>query len=373
MLLALVIIIAAAGTGAGIYLQQPQFDAPDVPPSVLSREAKNSHYADARFDNQPQTPVMADGKSTFSAMLDFLLQSDPGSIPDHPLPHEKTDLHALNPNENVVVWMGHDSVFIQMDGHTFLIDPVFSQYASPVPHTNGAFPGSDVYKPEDMPAIDYLLISHDHWDHLDYPTVHALQPKVRQVIVPLGIGSYFRQWGYDPKKVHEMDWDSEIAGKDQLAIHVLPAQHFSGRMTKKNQTLWASYGLVTPQHRIYISGDSGYGPHFKKIGQELGPFDLAILENGQYSKDWPLIHMMPEQTAQAGVDLRAKMVMPEHNSKFKLAHHPWNEPMERLSKASVGKPYKLLTPMIGQPVFLDKANPNIHKWWHRSVEERGKH
>ncbi|MFM2481965.1 MBL fold metallo-hydrolase [Celerinatantimonas sp. YJH-8] len=359
--IAFILIVAVGGTR--VYLNQPQFDSPKDPQRWLVQESAHSRYADGRFSNPNPAPVMTQKNGQFKAFYDFLFKKDPSAIPEGMLPSEKTDLLHLDPQQNVVVWMGHSSLFIQMDGHTFLIDPVFSHNASPVPHTNVAFSGSNIYTAADMPEIDYLLITHDHWDHLDYPTIHALQSKVKTIVVPLGIGSYFRQWGYDSTIIHEQDWYSQLNGANGLNIYLLPAQHFSGRMFNKNQTLWGSFALISAEHRIYISGDSGYGPHFKAIGQEFGPFDLAILENGQYNRSWAHIHMFPEQTAQAGVDLRAKYVMPEHNSKFKLSHHPWNEPMERLAQASEGKPYTLWTPMIGQTVDLGTVNPQLKAWW----------
>lgn len=348
---------------AGVYLNQPQFDAPDEPPTHLAKAAVNAIYDGKKFHNTRPIQVLTEKTSQAKALFDFLFKKDPGGVPDGILPSEKTDLKQLDPADNLVVWMGHSTIFIQLDGQTFLFDPVFSDNASPVPHTNVAFTGSNIYQAEDMPAIDYLLISHDHWDHLDYATVHALQDKVRQVVVPLGVGSYFRQWGYNPEIIHELDWHSNLKDQSGLTIEGIPSQHFSGRMLKKDQTLWTSYALISPTHRIFISGDTGYGPQFKDAGNKFGPFDLAILEDGQYNKAWAHIHMFPEQVAQAAVDLKARALMPEHNSKFKEARHPWKGPLQRLTQASQGKPYQLWTPMMGQRVNLDKPNPQLSQWW----------
>lgn len=370
VLLALAVLIAA---GIWLYLQQPTFATPSVDNKrLLTKQSAtgNSLYQDGRFTNLEPTEVMvADPDSVHQpkqgmlvTLWKFLFQPDPGTIPEQPIPSRKTNLFTLNPQENRVIWLGHSSYYIQLDGKRMLIDPVFSAYASPVPGTNVAFAGSNVYSPEDIPDLDYLLITHDHWDHLDYPTVQALRDKVKQVITPLGVGSYFRQWGWAAGQVFEGDWGS-VYEADGLAIHILPARHFSGRLLDRNRTLWGSFALIGQQQRLYFGGDSGYGQHFKRIGAALGPFDLVALECGQYNQQWASIHMMPEQTAQAATDLGAREVLAAHNSKFKLAHHRWEEPLERLSAASAGQSWQLLTPMIGEQVAIGAPQPVFSPWW----------
>nr|WP_246624807.1 MBL fold metallo-hydrolase [Oceanobacter mangrovi] len=258
--------------------------------------------------------------------------------------------------------MGHSSYFIQLDGQRILIDPVFSQYASPVPGTNGAFAGTNIYTTDDIPQLDLLLISHDHWDHLDYPTIKGLQGKVKQVVTPSGVGSYFRQWGWPAAQILEGNW-GDVFSSGNLDVHILPARHFSGRLFERNRTLWASFALITPDHRYYLSGDTGYGQHFKAIGDAFGPFDLAILECGQYNANWANIHMMPEETALAAIELQASKVMAAHNSKFKLSRHSWQEPLERIKLASESQPWHLLTPMIGELVDVDDNNQLFTEWW----------
>jgi len=268
--------------------------------------------------------------------------------------------------------MGHSSYFLQMNGKRILIDPVFSAGAAPIPMLNKAFSGSNVYSVDDIPDIDYLLISHDHWDHLDYPTIMGLKSKIKNIVVPLGVGSYFSQWGFEKQVIHEGDWFSSIQLEPGMTIHILPARHFSGRLLTRNKTLWASFALITPQRRVYYSGDSGYSPHFKAIGTQFGHFDLAILECGQYNENWRNIHMMPEETAQAGQDLNARSVLPAHNSKFKLAHHSWDDPLSRLVKASQDKSYQLFTPMMGQKVWLDEKQQSFPHWWENLVNHHNK-
>lgn len=179
---------------------------------------------------------------------------------------------------------------------------------------NKAFAGSSVYQAEDMPEIDCLLISHDHWDHLDYPTVTALRTKVKQVICPLGLGAYFQDWNYPKDTIDEGDWGDSIAlGKDML-VHVIPARYYSGRLFKENKTLWAGFVIQTPDLRIFYSGDSGYGPHFANIGKTFNGFDLVLLDCGQYDSRWAYIHMTPEEAAQAAQDLAARTLIPAHGA-----------------------------------------------------------
>ena len=229
---------------------------------------------------------------------------------------------------------------------------MFSSYASPAFFINRAFDGSNIYAAADIPPVDVLVLSHDHWDHLDYPSVMALKDKAKHIICPLGVGEYFEQWGFDMARVYEEDWYTAIPLAGDLTVHVLPSQHFSGRLLKRNQTQWAGFAFITPGRRIYVSGDGGYGSYFRHIGEALGPFDLAVMENGQYNERWARIHLMPEEAAQAAVDVGAKAVLSMHNGKFALSRHPWAEPYQRLSAASIGKPYRLLTPKIGEAVRI---------------------
>lgn len=221
---------------------------------------------------------------------------------------------------------------------------------------NKAFDGTSIYRDEDMPVIDCLLISHDHWDHLDYPTVTALQSKIKQVICPLGVGAYFQDWDFPEEKIYEGDWDDRIAlGKDAM-VHVLPARHYSGRLFKENKTLWAGFAIETFGRRIFYSGDSGYGPHFSKIGAAFHGFDLVMLDCGQYDPRWAFIHMTPEEAARAAHDLGAQALMPAHVGRFAIANHAWDEPFLRLTEASRGKSYRLMTHRIGELAELDDTS-----------------
>jgi len=289
------------------------------------------------------------------------------SRPRDIIPSVKTDLLHLDLGENILVWFGHSSYFIQIDGKRILVDPVFCGHASPFPWMIQSFAGTDIYSAKnsnsDIPDIDYLFITHDHYDHLDYKTIVALKPKIKQVITGLGTGSHLKYWGYAPEIIIEKDWDEEIILDDDFIVHTAPTRHFSGRLQRK-RTQWTSFVLQTPTIKIYIGGDSGYDTHFKTIGDTFGPFDLAILECGQYSKFWPYIHMQPEQTVQAALDLRAKKLIPVHWGKFSLAQHAWDEPIRRVTDIAKEKRVELVTPMIGQKVKLQGENV-FERWWEK--------
>ena len=278
------------------------------------------------------------------------------------LPSKKTNLLQLDPGKNVIIWFGHSSYFMQIDGKTMLVDPVFSGAASPISYTTPSFAGSDVYAVEDFPEIDYLFISHDHWDHLDYDTVKKLKSKVKKVITGLGTGAHFESWDYDLSKIEEKDWNESVDLGNGFHVTVTPGRHFSGRGLSRNRAMWVSFVLQTPTKKLFLGGDSGYDTHFKAIGDKFGPFDLVFLECGQYNFNWKYIHMMPEEVAQAAEDLKAKKLMPVHWAKFALGQHDWDEPIIRVTKASQLKNMPLVTPMIGEVVNLneDKLFPS---WW----------
>lgn len=362
MLLALLICLVLLSLVIGFYLRHPKFGTlPEG--SCLDRIKSSPNYVDGQFQNLVPTPIFNEGNSTASVWWNFLFAQKERLVPTAPIPTIKTDLVALDKDKDVVIWLGHSSYFIQLGGKRILIDPVFSSFAAPVSFANKAFDGTNQYTAEDIPEIDYLLISHDHWDHLDYPTVTALKPKIKNVICGLGVGSYFEEWGFDTKHVLEADWFTALELENDFTIHVLPSRHFSGRLFSRNKTLWVGFALVTPERRIFFSGDGGYGPHFKEIGEMLNGFDLAIMENGQYDKSWPYIHMMPEEVAQAAEELKAKALLPGHAGKFAIANHPWDDPFKRITDASQDKNYKLLTPMIGEPVELENQQQLFSRWW----------
>lgn len=348
--------------GIVLYLQQPKFG--NLPAGARLEKIKSSpHYIDGQFANLVPTPTLITDRSSVSLWWEQLFSKKERPAPIAPIPSIKTELMILGKDQDIVIWLGHSSYFMQLGGKRILIDPVFSPYAAPVSFANKAFAGTNPYTAEDMPEIDYLLITHDHWDHLDYPTIMALKAKIKNIICGLGVGAYFEQWGFAADLIQEADWFTTVALEADFTVHVLPARHFSGRMLTRDKTLWTGFALETPQQRIFISGDSGYGPHFKQIGESFNGFDLVILDSGQYDKNWPYIHMTPEEAVQAAADLKAKALLPAHVGKFTIANHPWDEPFDRIAAAGQNKSYRLLTPLIGEPVELQNQQQRFSPWW----------
>jgi L-ascorbate metabolism protein UlaG (beta-lactamase superfamily) len=330
--------------------------------SRLERVKNSVNYRDGRFQNLMETKTLAEGVSYFGMITDFFGKGVDRE-PVDTLPSVKTDLLALSSDKPVIVWFGHSTFLIKMKGKNILVDPIFSERASPVQYAGSkSYPGTMVYNTSDLPEIDAIIISHDHYDHLDYNTIVALKSKTKLFCVPLGVSEHLLHWGVEESKIIEFDWWEGkviLAGFELIAT---PARHFSGRGFTRDKTLWASYVLKTNEHRIFIGGDSGYDDTFKKVGSQYGPFDIAMLECGQYDKQWPYIHMMPEQTVQASIDLKARILMPVHWGKFTLALHPWKEPITRAIKEAASLKVQVTTPTIGEPVFLHDVIPQ-KEWW----------
>ena len=345
-----------------MYMQQDQFGQA-ASGTRLERMKHSKHYRDGAFANLSETPPLTQGYSMSGVMWDFIFKKNPRQKPLKAIPHVQTDLKSLPADSNVVIWFGHSSYYMQVNGLKILVDPVFSGNASPVPGTTKAFEGTNTYGVKDMPEIDYLLISHDHYDHLDYQTIKELKGKVKHVVCGLGVGGYFEQWGYSPEIISEHDWDETIEVGNGIKIHTLTARHFSGRTFKRNTTLWLSYLLETPQQKIFIGGDGGYDKHFAAIGQRFGKIDLAILENGQYNAAWHAIHCLPDEVVQAAKDLNAVRVMPVHSGKFSLAQHSWDEPLNEVSRLSKAAQIPLVTPVIGEVVWMDSKEQTFNEWW----------
>ncbi|AWI26163.1 MBL fold metallo-hydrolase [Flavobacterium pallidum] len=353
----LIIVIIAAY----LFLQHPKFGK--LPSGErLGQIKKSPNYRDGKFQNLSFTPDLAEGETFFKVLKKVLFEKDKRNKPTTILPSIKTDLHALAADENVLIWFGHSSYFMQLEGRKILVDPVFSGAASPIPATTRSFKGADVYDTEDIPEIDYLFISHDHWDHLDHETVVKLKPKIKTIITGLGTGAHLEHWGYNPKIIIEKDWNETIVLPDDFTVHTVPGRHFAGRLFKRNQALWTSFVLQTPKRKIFIGGDSGYDTHFSKIGEDFGPFDLAILECGQYNKSWKNIHLMPGEIVPAAQFLKAKALLPVHWAKFALALHAWDEPITLAVADAKAANLPLLTPMIGEKMDLD-APKTSQEWW----------
>lgn len=350
-------------TATFLYMRQAQFGKA-AKGKRLEQLQKSPNYKEGKFQNIHFTPMLSDGYSMPGVMYNFLFKNFPRTAPVDNIPSVKTDLKSIAISENILLWFGHSSYYIQLDGKRFLVDPVFSGNASPIPNSNKAFKGTDIYTAEDMPEIDFLLITHDHYDHLDYSTIMKLKPKIRQIICGLGVGAHFEYWKFDSTKIIEKDWNERVDITDNFTLHSAPARHFSGRGFTRNNTLWLSFVLQTPNLKLYLGGDSGYDTHFAELGEKFGGFDLAILDNGQYNLAWQAIHMLPEECLKAAKDLQATRLLPVHSSKFKLANHPWDEPLKTISELNEKEnPIALVTPKIGEIVNLNDSTQSFTKWW----------
>ncbi|MBW3129941.1 MBL fold metallo-hydrolase [Hymenobacter profundi] len=327
---------------------------------------ESGHYVDGEFRNLVPTEVMTGG-STVKVFCQFLFSKTPNSEPPGPLPTHQLDSLSITRKTSDMVrvtWFGHSASLVEIAGKNILFDPMLSVKMGPLPLvTPKRYNDSLAITAEQLPPIEAVLISHDHYDHLDYKTIVKLKDKVAHFYVPLGVGAHLLAWGVDPARVQELDWHDSIQ-LPGLTIVSTPARHFSGRgLGNRNSTSWSSWVLKTPTHRVFYSGDGGYGPHFQRIGQQYGPFDLALLECGQYDKNWAEIHMMPEQTVQAALDVQARVFLPVHWGAFTEAHHPWNESVKRATAEAARRHVPFTTPELGQPVTLGAGPLPQRRWW----------
>jgi L-ascorbate metabolism protein UlaG (beta-lactamase superfamily) len=336
----------------------------DTTEPALSAKAKASPQFDGtKFKNVlPMHPrAMAENVSLMQAQL----FGDQVRVPPAPIPVVQIDPSAFGTAPGLRAWwLGHASVLLELDGKRLLLDPMFSELASPF-----SFVGPKRFHPppislEQLPHIDAVLISHDHYDHLDMATVQALGRKGMHFYVPLGVGDDLRWWGVAPAQVHELDWGESVALGD-VTLTTGAAQHYSGRwLTDRNETLWGSWVIVGPRHRAFYSGDTGYTPHFKQIGERFGPFDLSIIKIGAYGPGltWTELHMPADLSVQAHVDVRGKRMLPVHWATFNMAHHAWDEPPEIALKAAQARGVELVTPRVGEKVTAGEAFVST-AWW----------
>lgn len=323
---------------------------------------ESENYKNGEFVNLEETRVMREGTSMVKVMREFMKKGE------NRIPRAEIATRAFDEKQFLLkrkgitfVWFGHSTVLLNIDGVTLLLDPFFGNRASPVSFAGSRkFEYSNDYSVSGLPFIDMVLISHNHYDHLDAKTIKQLKKKTNMFVVPLGVSKTLRRWKIEKEKIVELDWWSEYSKDSSITITATPARHFSGRGLKRNTTLWCSYVMEINKHKIFFSGDSGYGRHFKEIGEKFGSFDLSLMECGQYNENWPLIHMSPEETVKANVDIKGKMFLPLHWGKLSLSPHEWTDPVESLME----DPDKgaVLIPEIGQIVHLDQVHSNTI-WW----------
>lgn len=359
-ILSLVLIVALA---VFIFLwTSPQVGrAPSK--AQLAEYDKTDHHKDGKFFNYEHTPMPMPG---WRAMWEFM-KTDPKRSPSINIEVQKIDsleIVGRKGGPSQVTWFGHSAFLVEMDGKIILLDPMLGEKPSPHPWFGSARYNKDLpLAIEKHPEIDAVLFSHDHYDHLDYPTVMKIKDRVKAWYVPLGLDNHLMRWGVDSNRIFVADWwDSFDA--NGLQFTSAPARHFSGRsLGDQSNTLWCSWILESDAEKIYFSGDGGYGSHFKEIGERHGPFDLAMMECGQYHEAWSNIHMMPEETVQAGIDVEAKVIMPIHWGAFTLALHSWTDPIERAKAEATAKGIPLTSPAIGETFQLGQETYPNSEWW----------
>lgn len=355
----MVVLISIAGY---IILQQPQFGQKPLGEHLETIKESPQHNGEI-FENAGAIE-MEMNLSMFSQIIKAYMNKPEGMVPDS-LPILHPDLNTIENAPDTITaltWFGHSAFLLEMDGKKILLDPMLGPAAAPFTFQVNRFSDDLPIAIEDLPKIDAVIFSHDHYDHLDYHTVMLIKDRVSKYFVPLGLGSHLEHWGIDQEKIHELDWWQETSF-DGIQLACTPSQHFSGRaISDRASTLWSSWVIKGKKSNVFFSGDSGYFPGFKKIGEKYGPFDLAMLECGQYNKLWHDIHMLPEETAQAAVDLNAEIMMPIHWAMFELALHSWKDPVERLSLKAAELNMPIFTPKIGDRFTLGKSLTS-EAWW----------
>ncbi|MBE6312492.1 MAG: MBL fold metallo-hydrolase [Bacteroidales bacterium] len=345
-----ILLVFASLTGL-LYCLHPKFGK-TASGERLERIRHSRNFVNEHFKNEEPTVLMTSDKGRFATLYQFIFgkKSDNLTPKEGEIPVVHSDLKRLT-DDDQYVWFGHSSFLLRLDGKNILVDPVFYQ-GSPVSFINKPFPGTNVYKPKDMPeTIDYLVISHDHWDHLDYQTVKELQQRIKHVICPLGIGEDFEYWGFEKEKITEMDWN-EHSTINGMTFHCLPTRHFSGRGFWNSKTLPASWLIASSKRKVFYTGDGGYSNRFKRFGEAFPDIDLAIMENGQYNTAWANIHTLPQYLGKEVKELGARRFVTVHHSKFRLAHHPWHEPRENEQKAAKEYDLQLIVCKIGEIIKL---------------------
>ncbi|QEI06374.1 hydrolase [Pigmentiphaga aceris] len=329
----------------------------------------------------PQSPQQRDGSyhnvvprapigflKTLAISWKFLTGKKENTVPQMPIPVQAlTTAALLDAPDNSLFRLGHSTLLLKLDGEFWLTDPVFSERASPVQWAGPKRFHAPPIDIDDLPPIKGVILSHDHYDHLDYAAVQRLAPKVEVFVTPLGVGQRLIAWGIDPARVRQLDWwDTTTVGGVRLAA--VPAQHFSGRsLTDSDRTLWASWVIMAGDLRIFFSGDTGYHADFKTIGDRYGPFDVTMIETGAYDLQWADVHMQPEETLQAHLDLKGRWLLPVHNGTFDLALHAWSEPFERIQALANARGVQLATPVMGERLALDAPHAGA-TWWTMQVE-----
>ncbi|MFF7708644.1 MBL fold metallo-hydrolase [Pseudomonas sp. NPDC007930] len=347
---------------AGVVLLMLQTPAHAVEPTLDAPAP--APFEDGRYRNIVVRPNKDGVLKKLRIGFKYLLRRKPAyTRPQAPIPVQALTRQALLAAPDNSLWrLGHSTVLIKSRGAFFITDPVFGQRASPVQWAGPLRFHQPPLALEDLPPIKAVIISHNHYDHLDQDAVKRLAERAEWFLAPLGVGDTLVQWGIPAAKVRQLDWwqETEIDGTRFAAT---PTQHFSGRgLFDSNATLWASWVVIEPDWKLFFSGDSGYFAGFKQIGERYGPFDLTLMETGAYNVAWPVVHMQPEESLQAHLDVRGRWLLPIHNGTFDLSSHPWHEPFERISALAQAAQVPVTTPVMGERV--DMLEPRgFNRWW----------
>ena len=370
VLIAVVLIVLLIPAAVLIGIRLPVFGAhPDELDRASYQRSSAFNVDKGIFQNRRAElfQQMREGSSTIGMLKEWFTERADGT-PASALPEVKPDMQEfVNYDGSAkIIWLGHSSFLLNLAGSIILIDPVFSAYAAPVSFTAQRFQ-PPVIALSELPPIDIVLISHDHYDHLDMATIEFFQNYDTEFVVPLGVGLHLKRWGIEELRITERDWWESTSSHD-IEFTAAPAQHFSGRDgINNNETLWASWSIVSNDARLFFSGDSGYDTHFEEIGRRLGPFDIAFMENGQYNEAWKAVHMMPGETLLAFNEVNASRLMPIHWGMFELAFHTWYDPVVQLQKLADDASVDLLTPRIGEVFHLD-GEVAESRWWESETQ-----
>lgn len=343
--------------GTATALRHPVFGA--APEGArLDRMRRSPQWHDGRFRN----PERAEIGGSPAALWDWLTGGSPHRTPDAVPTVTRARADFEGPQDLRATWLGHSTVLVEIEGRRFLTDPVWSRNASPGP----LFGVARFFEPplalDELPDLDAVVLSHDHYDHLDMATVRQLADRVPRWIAPLGVGAHLERWGVDPARVTELDWweEADVAG---VRLVSTPSRHFSGRsLTDRNRSLWTGWAFVGEERRAYFTGDGGMQAAFADVGDRLGPFDLSLVEVGAYNQHWADIHMGPEQAVQAHRMARGGLMVPVHWGTFNLALHGWTEPVERVLAEAERTGVAVAVPRPGESVTPEGAQ-GVERWW----------
>lgn len=332
-------------------------------PENLNFMPESSHYSKGKFHNTSGETTSFEFGKIYQFLVNSIKSRNVEKVPKGKVPVVPMRTEDILSTSDDTIWrIGHSTLLLKLSNQLVLLDPVFSERASPFSMIGPKRFHKTPIDIEHLPEIDAVVISHNHYDHLDKASIKQLTNKVKRFIVPLGNANDLMAWGVDSSKISEVDWWQTTQIGD-LEIIATPSQHFSGRgITDKDKTLWASYVIRSQESNIHFSGDTGYFKGFKEIGDKYGPFDMTLVETGAYHPDWAEIHMLPEQSLQAHIDLKGKRMMPIHNGTFSLALHSWKDPFDQISKLSEQHNVALLTPKMGEALTINGREETL-SWW----------